>query len=226
MSKNDTEKTVRIHCNTCGHKTKHRVVAERVQKGSEDVDDGEYFVSWQDTYTMFECCGCDNITLRHRSWFSEWDGVNEEFYPPPIARPLPRWHGSLPSELSTLMEEVYSALQAGSKRLALMGARALVDLFMSDKVGDMGGFEQKSAELVKQGLLSKAHQKILNAALETGHAVIHRGFKPKNDTVEQVMDIVENLLQTYVLDEAADDLKKATPPRKKKPTKQLTRTKK
>jgi hypothetical protein len=123
------------------------------------------------------------------------------------------------------MEEVYAALQAGSKRLALMGARALVDLFMNDKVGDIGGFERKSAELVNQGLLSNTHQKILNAALETGHAVIHRGFNPKRDTVEQVMDIVENLLQTYVLDEAANDLKNVTPRRNKR-TKRSTGNKK
>jgi len=115
-----------------------------------------------------------------------------------------------------LMEEVYTALQANSKRLALMGARALVDDFMNDKVGDIGGFNQKLEELEKQGLISKANRCFLDAALEAGHAVIHRGFNPKKETVEQVMDIVENLLQTYVLDEAADDLKKSTPERKKK----------
>lgn len=226
MSKDETEKTERIHCNKCGHKTKHRVVAERVQKGSEDVADGEDFVSWQDTYTMFECCGCDNVTLRRRTWFSEWDEIDIEFYPPPLSRLIPRWHNELPTELSTLMKEVYAALQANSRRLAVMGARALVDIFMNDKVGDIGGFKQKSAELVKQGLLSKVHKDILDAALETGHAVTHRGFHPKKQTVDQVIDIVENLLQTYVLDEAAQDLKRATPTRKKKPTKQSTRTKK
>jgi hypothetical protein len=226
MKKSDEEKTEWVHCNKCNHNTKHAVVAERIQKGSEDVADGDYFVSWQDTYTMFECCGCGSVTLRRRSWFSEWDDVDIEFYPPSIGRPLPRWHDELPSELTSLMKEVYAALQANSKRLALMGARALVDVFMNDKVGDIGGFEQKSAELEKQGLLSKAHRRVLDAALETGHAVIHRGFNPKRETVDQVMDIVENLLHTYVLDEAAEDLKRATPTRKKKPTKQSTRTKK
>lgn len=226
MKQSDNNKTELVHCNKCNNKTKHAVVAERVQKGSEDVADGDDFVSWQDTYTMFECCGCGSVTLRRRSWFSEWDDVDVEFYPPPIGRPLPRWHDDLPSELTSLMKEVYAALQANSKRLALMGARALVDVFMNDKVGDIGGFEQKSAELEKQGLLSKAHRRVLDAALETGHAVIHRGFNPKRDTVDQVMDIVENLLQTYVLDAAAEDLKRATPTRKKKPTKQSTRTKK
>lgn len=216
MSEIQTEKIEKIYCNRCGQKTKHNVVAERIQEGFEDLRDEEYSVSWKVMYTMFECCGCCNITLRCRSWCSEWDGVEVKFYPPPIGRPLPRWHHKLPLELMALMEEVYTALQANSKRLALMGARALVDDFMNDKVGDIGGFNQKLEELEKQGLISKANRCFLDAALEAGHAVIHRGFNPKKETVEQVMDIVENLLQTYVLDEAADDLKKSIPERKKK----------
>lgn len=216
MNEIASEKKERIHCNSCGQKTIHRVIKEYTQKNSEDVSEGEDFVSWKIVYTMFECCGCCNVTLRRQSWCSEWDETEVKFYPPPIGRSLPRWHNNLPLELMSLMEEVYTALQANSKRLVLMGARALVDLFMNDKVGDIGGFDQKLKELEKQGLISKTNMDILYAALEAGHAVIHRGFNPKKETVEQVMDIVENLLQTYVLDEAADDLKKSTPERKKK----------
>lgn len=216
MSKERSDKIERIHCNQCAQKTKHAVVAERIREGSEDVCGGEDCVSWQDTYTLFECCGCGNVTLRCRSWFSEWEDVDVRFYPPAIARPLPQWHDKLPDELSTLLKEVYAALQANSRRLAIMGARALVDIFMNSKVGDIGGFEQKSAELVHQGLLSKVHKDILDAALETGHAVTHRGFNPTRKTVGHVIDIVENLLQTDVLDDTAQDLRESTPPRGKK----------
>ncbi len=96
-----------------------------------------------------------------------------------------------------------------------MGARSLVDQFMNDKVGDLGGFAQKLEALLKEGYLSRFQKEFLLVALDAGHAVTHRGFAPKKDTVEQVMDVVENLLQHYALLEAVDDLKKVTPPRKK-----------
>lgn len=70
--------------------------------------------------------------------------------------------------------------------------------------------------LQQKGFLSIIQKDILLAALETGHAVTHRGFYPKKDTVEQVMDVVENLLQHYALEEVMKDLRKVTPLRKKK----------
>jgi hypothetical protein len=209
---NKKENNEMIHCNVCLQKTKHRIIVERIQNGSDD----EYDVSWQNTYTLFECCGCENISLRRKSWFSESQDIKVEFYPPPISRRIPKWSHALPTEISALLKEVYTALYTNSLRLAIMGARALVDMFMNDKVGDIGGFQRKSTELVKQGILSNSHKKFLDAALETGHAVIHRGLKPKKHTVEQVIDIVENLLHTYDLEEVSKDLEEDTPQRKKK----------
>lgn len=219
MSKQENIALVKIHCNKCNGETSHRVVAERKLKGSEKVPNEDYVVSWEDTYTMLECCGCNDVTMRRVNWFSEYEDNDVEYFPPRISRPIPRWHNRLPDEFASLMKEIYTAIQADSRRLAIMGTRSLVDMFMNDKVGDIGGFYDKLAQLVKQGFLSEKHKNILEAALEAGHAVTHRGFQPKSDTVKQVVDIVENLLNTsYILDEDAQDLKRDTPARKKKQT--------
>lgn len=212
------EKTTKVHCNRCLQRTAHRTIAERTQRETDGDGDGEYDIWWDSKFTVYECCGCGHVTLKHETWFSEADPGDSAvgFYPPPISRPIPRWHSDLPQPMSSLMEEVYAALQANSRRLAIMGARALVDLFMSDKCGDIGGFEQKSEALVEQGLLSKVQKEFLDAALETGHAVTHRGMNPKSKDVEKVIDIVESLLHSYTLAEAASDLTRATPPRVKK----------
>jgi hypothetical protein len=48
------------------------------------------------------------------------------------------------------------------------------------------------------------------------NASAHRGHQFKSNEVNQVMDIVENLLQAiYALEPAAEEIKTATPPRKK-----------
>jgi hypothetical protein len=120
------------------------------------------------------------------------------------------------SELYELHEEVYSALHANNRRLATMGARALLDMAMTDKVKDVGQFNQKLDALEKEASISKKQREFLEAALDAGNAASHRGHCPTAKQLDQVMDIVENVIQQiYVLPNAAAELKKSTPPRKK-----------
>lgn len=203
----------KAHCNSCLQQTKHFIVAERCNEGSEIVDDGRYEISWKTTYKMLECCGCENVSLQRKFYFSEYDDVEVEYYPPQISRQIPKWSDELPPEWSELLKEVYLALHADSRRLALMGARTLVDLYMSEKLGDIGGFSQKIKKLETDGLISKPNKAVLDAALEVGHAATHRGHKARANEVNQVIDIVENLLQSHVLAASADNLKSKTPQR-------------
>jgi len=210
-----TEKeVVKAHCNACRHSTKHVVIARRVVEDS-DVIEGVGPVSWRDTYEMLECCGCEGVTLRHISWFSEVPDEEIKYYPPRISRQVPTWRWKLPPRIKELISEIYAALYNDSQRLVLMGARAVVDLVITDKVGDLGNFHEKLEALEAQGFIAPKSRHILTAALDAGSAAAHRGHRAKPEHVEHVMDIVENLLQAvYVLEDAAQQLKESTPPRK------------
>jgi len=207
-----------IHCNQCLRQTRHEVVAVRQLREQEELMDKDglpaFMIDWLTTYTVLECRGCGGITLRRRVVSDDVDVDETTYYPPQISRKSPRWQYELPEEFRDLLKESYAALHAGSKRLAIMGARALVDLFMTTTIGDVGGFQQKLEQLVQNGFLSQQNRKVLEAALEAGHAVSHRGHQPKERDVDLVFDIVENLLQTMVLSEKAEELKKNTPKRK------------
>jgi hypothetical protein len=52
---------------------------------------------------------------------------------PSFFRRMPKWAKEIPHEASELMKEVNTALHNDSRRLAIMGARSLVDMFMNDK---------------------------------------------------------------------------------------------
>ena len=207
-------KVSKNHCNKCLHETNHFVIAKRVHSGSEYIDPYQQIsINWSTTFTMLECCGCENVTLKKTEYFSEWEELEIEYYPPAISRQLPRWHEQLPKEIGSLLKEIYVALHADSGRLAMMGTRALVDMFMTEHLGDIGGFKQKLDKLEKEGYLSKVNKEVLDAALEAGHAAAHRGHKAKKEEVNQVIDIIENLIQYYVLKDSAESLKKTTPTR-------------
>lgn len=98
----------------------------------------------------------------------------------------------------------------------MMGARALVDMLIIEKVGDIGSFKEKLMGLEKAGYISSKGRDVLYAALDLGNAAAHRGHAATATEVEAVMDIVENMLQgVYVFPETSKNLKKTTPPRKK-----------
>ena len=113
-----------------------------------------------------------------------------------------------------LLKESYIALHAGSLRLATMGARSLLDMYMNEILGDVGGFAQKLNLLVERGYVSRQHKDILTPALEAGHAVTHRGHRPMLPDVNLVFDIVENLLHTWVLSKKSEGMKSRIPKRK------------
>jgi hypothetical protein len=209
---------VKSYCNNCLSETDHIVEFDKIIRGSEQYSEG-CSISWSDTYSLLECCGCHEIQLKKVSWFSEadpFDGADVYYYPPRVSRKKPNWVGYIPEEQRKLLDEIYTALHADSKSLAVMGTRALVDMFMNERLGDIGGFEQKLKALVDNGFISKRQKEILSIALDTGHAVIHRGFYPKIETVNQVLDIVESLLQNYSLEELSHELQEVTPKRNKK----------
>lgn len=204
----------KAQCSVCGGITKHFLVAKRIHRGSEPIDK-TVDVSWTTTYKMLECCGCETTHLNRTFSFSEW-GPGElevENFPPPISRRPPEWHSQLSKVAEDLFKEVYAALHSDSSRLAVMGARTLLDIFVNENIGDVGGFQQKLKELQTLGFVSERNRETLDAALDLGHAAAHRGHSPKPAQVNHVIDIVENLYQGRLLEIAAIDLRKATPPR-------------
>ena len=210
------QKTERIFCNRCAHEVKHLLIATREQHGSEPYDE-QYEISWDTIYDIFECCGCEDVTLRRKYYFSEWDRGDIEitYYPPRIGRRLPPWKKELSDEMGQLLEEVYAALQADSRRLAMMGARAVIDIVILNEVGDVGSFAQKLERLQNTGFISVKNREVLEAALDVGNAASHRGYQPERKHVHLVIDIVENLLQTTILQKTLDGLRNSTPKRKK-----------
>ncbi len=121
-----------------------------------------------------------------------------------------------PEEIDAVLHEVYEALNAGHFRLAVMGARAVLDIMIVDKVTDVGRFDQKLDALVKNDFITKKQREFLDAALDAGNAASHRGHCPKLGDLKRVLDIVESLLnQIYVLPDFGQEVRKNTPQRKR-----------
>ncbi|MBV9036295.1 MAG: DUF4145 domain-containing protein [Acidobacteriaceae bacterium] len=179
---------------------------------------------------ILECCGCETLSFRQTEWLSEWDEfiVNEDtgeeelrrgtltyVYPPALARRLPSWIDELKDDvLKKVVAEVYSNLHEDNLITAAIGARILIDRVMTLLVGDVGGFDEKLKEMVKQNVISATEKTLLEAVTDAGNAAAHRGYSPKSQHLHTIMDTIENLLhRMFVLSNAAAVVRTAVPPR-------------
>ena len=210
-------KIERAHCNRCLQQTKHEVIVTREINEIEEYGDEYPPIEWRVTYTMLQCRGCGTISLKRHLLSYDCGADETDYFPPPISRQKPKWIFDLPVNFPSLINEIYAALHANSKCLALMGTRALFDLYMNTTIGDIGGFQKKLDKLVEDGYLGKKNKEILEAALDAGHAATHRAHNPTAEDINLVFDIVENLIQQLALKKKSDDLKKHTPKRQGKP---------
>lgn len=156
--------------------------------------------------------------MQRFDWCSEddpFDGPNDRIYfPARVSRRKPSWSSSAPGAYVGLLGEVYAALHADSRRLAMMGARALIDSVITRSVGEQKTFALGLEELHKQEFIATKERKVIEAAVEAGHAAMHRGHQPTAEDVNVVIDIVERMIHAEILKAQADALKASTPPRK------------
>ena len=206
-------KVSRSHCNQCAQETKHVVLTSRRVNGSEELENiGP--IKWWDQYDLLECCGCESVSMRHTSYFDPTNETTVTIYPSQVTRRRPHWLHEVPAPVRALMNQVYQALDANSRTLALMGTRAALDMVLTEAVGDKGTFAAKLDALQDGGAIGSKNKSFLEAALDAGSAAAHRGYQPTADDVNAVMDIVENLLQAvYHLKTLAEKLKRSTPAR-------------
>lgn len=214
-------KIVKSLCNRCGHETSHHVRFNHAVSDSKDIHGGEYTVEWGSSYTFLECCGCADVSVRQRDWCSESDRGDyvETFFPPRVSRRKPSFFDDLHRDYKPLLEEIYSALHSDNRRLSLMGARAIIDIFITRTVGDHENFSDGMKALGDAGYIGAKHRSFIEAAIDAGHAAAHRGHEPSSKDTAAVMDIVENLIQQDTLTESAEALRQTTPARPPRPGK-------
>ena len=202
-------------CNHCGHTTKHLVVAVRQFEAwfGEEEGEGDLPPDMEYEYAMLECGVCQSISLRVDEIL---DGTlfSTNFYPPRVDRKKPAWSRDLPIQLQSLITEIYAALANDSRKLAILGARTILDIVMTRKVGRLGTFQSRLKALEAKGFIGRANREILRAALDAGSAPAHGAYAPTSDIVNEIMDIIENLLQAvYIFPKSLKKIKRSTPRR-------------
>jgi len=195
--------TEKIHCNTCGIHTNHKVEYSHSRSWHEELDD-EACVRFAEKYDWLVCLGCGSGVIRLLDSSSIYDDQTT-FYPPRSSRRKPRWltgwrwDGNLDlgdSDVKELLREIYVALHQDSRRLAGMGLRSLVEYVMIEKVGDRGSFTKNLEAMLDEGYISRRQSDRLKILIEAGHATTHRAWRPSTEDIHIIMDIVEHMIES------------------------------
>lgn len=232
-------KIVSIHCIECKRSTRHLVTVSLDKAGSESNEREGWDVAWSDEYQVIECQGCETVSFRHQSWFSEAqdiddDGTIERIYPlrnkdAINARP----YHNVPSNLRRIYTELIDCFNNDSPTLCAAGLRALVEgvcaqqgiaegpVEMHDKSGGTkvvrrDNLEGRISGLQEKGLLTKSSAQTLHEHRYLGNLAIHELARPSADELKLAIEIVEHVLeQLYELPEKAAELRRAIARRKK-----------
>ncbi len=204
--------TARAFCNGCRRETNHRYTPIHTRNYTEG--DEAHPRPLCEAWDLLVCLGCNAVHIRYTLSSPEWIKPEVSEFPSRQTRCTPSWQSNLPPEVRSMHCEVYDALRAKAPCCATMGMRALIDMALTQVVGDKGSFPDNLAAAVQAGHLTSQERKTLEAAIEAGSAAAHRGFTPNEQQIEDVLGIVEHLLQGfYVLGPVSARLRDQIPPR-------------
>lgn len=219
------DKKEKFPCRRCTTETNHEILFtyahmqpfEVINKNEDGLVENSAWAIGCENYQFIKCLGCESpsVALQNLAESSDKQRTdNFTFFPPRISRPIPRWTKDLPVDLMELFFEVYGALSNKMPRLALMGARTIFDMVAVSKVGDIGGFKKKLSTLEENGFISQKQKELLDKALDAGSAASHRGFKPDEELLGAIFDIIEHLVGIEELERKAMLIKSKTPKRR------------
>lgn len=210
--------------------------------GNFETIDNEGFYRSSIVWRILQCRGCERVFVEVATTVSnehEWEPddrgqmhqvvVERSVYFPPLAKRVrPEWLSTLGIDripnppLDQALLEIYEAVDAGLNMLAGMGIRAAFDVAAKMLgVEDRLPFQEKLKALKGRGLIGAEDETNLEILVDAGHAATHRGWRPNNQEIGTLMDILEGFVGRALvapwrqqrLKYAAAQVKAGVPPR-------------
>lgn len=234
------DKKLKVHCAQCKRETNHLVLQSVDCDGSEVIGHYEGYpetIDWSNNYQIVQCQGCEDISFRHVSWFSEareqigpdeWsDGSSAVLYPKRSdkTRPIKDYY-NVPTILRRIYRETVECFNNDAFTLCAAGLRAIIEGICADhKITDgpvqikkldgstqtvrKENLEGKIAGLGERGILTQKNASILHEHRFLGNEAVHELSQPSADELMLATDIVEHILDAlYEMPDVAEELQR------------------
>lgn len=201
-----SNKKVKSHCRYCGQDTNHSVLSEHNESSRDDY-------SYDRTYQIIECLGCDTKSFRdvleeiehaYQIGENEWEVPTSITVYPRFIKDHRSLNGEyyLPSLVGQIYKEVLLAFQEDALVLAGLGLRGTVEAVCNDLNVDGRNLEIRISKLASAGFISRKDAERLHGIRFMGNDAAHEIKKPQRTQLSVALKIVEHLLSSvYILEE-------------------------
>lgn len=215
----------RFVCRNCQRETSHWPIANGEVRDSARPLEG-VATSYQ-TFQVVQCRECRSTTYCihthiHPGFGGDSYIESTSYHPPLPFRTKPVWYNKLPELYRLILDEIYQALDNRLFFLASSGTRTALDMLIVQKIGDIGSFKDKIERLLSEGMIDSTERDMLLAVIDAGSAAAHRNYRPDDEKINHMMDILEEIFYKMIVDPErkqdlaakAKTLRETTPSRK------------
>ncbi len=196
-------------CHDCNRETSHNIVASYDEKGYEDCGDGNS-VDWLNCNQIIQCLGCETISFRTESYFSEdvehnVDGTT--YYPEKIKYYPARAEGLssietylLPPEIQGIYTETILAIENEQHILSGIGIRAIVETVCKERKVSGNNLFKKIDALKDQSIVTTEGAEILHKLRVLGNDAAHEVKAHNSTQLTLAIKVIRHMLEgTYII---------------------------
>lgn len=202
------ERNYKIYCKECSGITLHSVVCSFDETGSEDCGGG-HSVDWNCRNQTIQCLGCETVSFRTVSTFSEdfeydHDGVFHpetiKYYPGRVAGVKSLESHLLPYTIQQIYKETVLSLENDQFILAGIGIRAIVETICKDHEAKGRDLYQKINTLKEKSIVTQEGADTLQKLRVLGNSAAHEVKAHNSQQLELALQIIEHMLEgTYII---------------------------
>ena len=198
----------RLVCRECSRETLHSIVCSYDESGNEDCGAGNY-VDWYCKNQIIQCLGCETVSFRKVSKFSEdieYD-PSGPFSPETIQYYPGRSEGLrfvesflLPNKIEDIYRETVFAIENEQHVLAGIGIRAIVETVCKDLNVKGKNLKDKIYFLRDRSIVTQEGAETLHKLRVLGNYAAHEVKAHDSRQLELAMKIIEHILDgTYII---------------------------
>lgn len=203
------ESNHRIYCKECSCLTLHSIISSFNENGSEDCGRG-YSVDWCCKNQTIQCLGCETVSFRTVSTFSEdvdYEHNGKPFYPEDIKYYPGRVEGVksldshlLPHKVQQIYKETVLCLENEQFILAGIGIRAIVETICKDLEAEGRTLYEKINTLKERSIVTQEGSDTLHKLRVLGNDSAHEVKAHNSRQLEVALQIIEHMLEgTYII---------------------------
>ena len=198
----------RLICRECSRETLHSIVCSYNESGSEDCGGGNS-VDWHCKNQIIQCLGCETVSFRTVSTFSEDVEYDHDgpYYPETIKYYPGRSEGLksiesylLPHKIQEIYKETILSIENEQYVLAGIGIRAIVETVCKDLDAKGSNLFDKINSLKDKSIVTPEGADTLHKLRVLGNDAAHEVKAHNSQQLELAMKIIEHMLDgTYII---------------------------